>query len=703
MRLQLLMILIITPLLGLVGYYGYDEFKIKSDQRDQAEILNEWAIEKTALNDMIHELQRERGLSAGFISSEGGAFRAELQAQRELTDAVFSGLEQRIPLLLATGDPQIRQTLEQLSGLSQVRGQIDGLSMSLPEMAAFFTGNINLLLASNATSGAGAAGRDVNDIRESMLLLAQAKERAGLERATGATGLGLGAFDVQLFARFSSLRAAQETLLEQMLVQLDDTGLEDSLMASTERAAINALRDQIQASTTDPSILETLSGSQWFVTSSNWINLLRETELRLTTQLIDMTRELENAASRDLQQQLYVVTTLTIGLALFSVVVFQRMIRKIRKLTAIMYEFKEGNFDLWVPDIDGKGELQQMARAVYHFKQETLYMRRMAAESKAASEANLNAKTQRVVDLVTEGLSALATSDLSRQFDTPLDEEHDSIREDFNRASAQLRDVLLTISETVGQLDSRAAQLTRSANDLAERTTQQVQTISSTTSQVNDLSQSVEVFGSEIESASGLARDARNTADTSGEIVRDAIKAMERISGSSDEIAQIITMIEDISFQTNLLALNAGVEAARAGESGRGFAVVASEVRNLATRSSDAAMEIKKLIDESGDQVKDGVKLVNRANDALTEIFDGITKIDEVLGSVKEASGGQIESLRDFSVAMQQLNDLADQNTSMADATRGASGEISGHSGHLAKLIRDFKLQAHSGSNQKVA
>lgn len=703
MRLQLLMIFIMAPLIGLIGYYAYLEYDSKTLQQTEAGEMIEWANEKTAINELIHELQKERGMSAGFISSQGQNFVSELPAQRELTDAILLNIEDRIPHLLLADAAEVNEVLDRLAEIDDFRARVDALTISVPQMAGYYTGNINLLLSINATSEAGGTGGAVFDIRKAMLLLAEAKERAGLERATGATGIGRGAFDIDLYARFSNLGAAQQALLDQMLHQLRNPEITERLSSSSQLAAINQLRDRIQEATADPTQLEGLTGAQWFRTSTDWIDLLRSLELELTEQLRAETVFLEQSAKTALERQIYVVSAITLVLVVLSTVAFQRMIRKIRKLTAIMYEFKEGNFDMWVPDIDGKGELQLMARAVYHFKQETLAMRQDAEDRKAASEAELNAKTARVVELVTEGLSALAQSDLSREFNTPLDPEHDNIRDDFNRASAQLRDVLLAISDTVIRLDSRAAQLTHSANDLAERTAQQVRTISSTTAQVNDLSQSVEAFGTEISSASDLARSARQTADTSGDIVRDAIKAMERISGSSQQIAQIITMIEDISFQTNLLALNAGVEAARAGESGRGFAVVASEVRNLATRSSDAAMEIKKLIDESGNQVKDGVQLVNRANDSLSEIFEGITQIDEVLGSIQAASGGQIESLRSFSSAMGELNTLADQNTAMVDGTRGASGEISADSGKLAGLIRDFKLKPDEGGAAQAA
>ena len=111
--------------------------------------------------------------------------------------------------------------------------------------------------------------------------------------------------------------------------------------------------------------------------------------------------------------------------------------------------------------------------------------------------------------------------------------------------------------------------------------------------------------------------DAKN----SSVVVRETVDAMNAIVNSSQQIGQIIGVIDEIAFQTNLLALNAGVEAARAGDAGKGFAVVASEVRALAQRSAEAAKEIKALISSSTAQVDHGVKLVAETGKSLERIM----------------------------------------------------------------------------------
>lgn len=148
-----------------------------------------------------------------------------------------------------------------------------------------------------------------------------------------------------------------------------------------------------------------------------------------------------------------------------------------------------------------------------------------------------------------------------------------------------------------------------------------------------------------VQTANGTAAAARTDAEQAGSVVRAAIDSMARIEEGSEEISNIITVIDDIAFQTNLLALNAGVEAARAGEAGRGFAVVASEVRALAQRSSAAAQEINDLISASTDQIVRGVGLVRETGVALSGIVDAIRELDTQVGQCLDGNKDQVKAL----------------------------------------------------------
>jgi methyl-accepting chemotaxis protein len=192
--------------------------------------------------------------------------------------------------------------------------------------------------------------------------------------------------------------------------------------------------------------------------------------------------------------------------------------------------------------------------------------------------------------------------------------------------------------------------------------------------------------------ARDIVAHAKNDAEKSGEVVRKAVDAMGGIEKSSRQIGQIIGVIDEIAFQTNLLALNAGVEAARAGEAGRGFAVVAAEVRALAQRSADAAKEIKGLISASTAQVGEGVRLVAETGKSLERI---ITQVAEINGMVSDIAAGaheQSTGLSEVNTAINQMDQMTQQNAAMAEQSTAASRSLSLEAQRLSGLIGQFQV-----------
>jgi methyl-accepting chemotaxis protein len=175
-------------------------------------------------------------------------------------------------------------------------------------------------------------------------------------------------------------------------------------------------------------------------------------------------------------------------------------------------------------------------------------------------------------------------------------------------------------------------------------------------------------------------------------VVRSAVTAMSEIKQSSEQITQIIGVIDEIAFQTNLLALNAGVEAARAGDSGRGFAVVAQEVRALAQRSAEAAKQIKTLIASSGQQVDRGVGLVSETGAALVGIVAKVAEIDSLILTIAQSSQEQAAGLSEVNTAVNQMDQVTQQNAAMVEETTAAAASLRGEAAELARRVSQFQL-----------
>jgi methyl-accepting chemotaxis protein len=172
--------------------------------------------------------------------------------------------------------------------------------------------------------------------------------------------------------------------------------------------------------------------------------------------------------------------------------------------------------------------------------------------------------------------------------------------------------------------------------------------------------------------ANTLAHEAKEVAQNGGKIVQSAVTSMQGIKESSNKIAEIITVIDEIAFQTNLLALNAAVEAARVGEQGKGFAVVASEVRNLAGRSSTAAKEIKTLVQDSVHRVEEGSGLVIKSGEELKEIVSSVEKVAAIVLEITSAAQEQSAGIEQINKAVMQMDEITQQNAALVEQTAAA-------------------------------
>ncbi len=626
---QQLLIILLPALLGVL-YFSWSSV---SYQKSKITSLNNIAplVDIAAANSLlVHELQKERGATAGFLGSKGADFGDILSNQRESTMAAKATRE----ALLNQNqniDPNVLALLKKidskLAELNSVRKRVDTFSITLKEALTYYTGlNTDLLSISADVAALAEQGQLANQMQSYYNFL-QGKERAGIERAVLSNVFSKNQFTPELFKRFVTLVTEQNAYLDtfyKMATQQDRQYYEDSMQvdAVMKVKALRALAfEKAEVGNFD------VDSTEWFKQATGRINQLKMVEDYLSEGLKGLTLALKTEAKNAYWLAIFVslaVILVACGLSLF-------IIRSIL--------FQVG------------GEIS--------------YIKEVAREI-----GNGNLKIEVAVK----------------------PEDTQSILASINSIKDKLISITMDLKENTSLVNSAAKEISMGNLDLARRTEQMAANLEKTVNNMEEIKKAVEVNTNSASKADEMARNASEVAIQGGVEVEKVVKTMAEISESSDKIVDIISVIESIAFQTNILALNAAVEAARAGEQGRGFAVVASEVRSLAQRSSTAAKEIKDLIDDSALKVQSGAKLVDGAGKTMESIVSAVNGVTAVINEISVASGQQFRGVSNVTSFVGQIDENTQQNAALVEEVSAASTSLEQQSHKLVDSIAIFKI-----------
>ena len=369
-----------------------------------------------------------------------------------------------------------------------------------------------------------------------------------------------------------------------------------------------------------------------------------------------------------------------IGIAvLVSMLLSRALARPVVRLTEVMDTLARGDHGLSVPDTERADELGSMSRAVLVFR------------DAAAAKARADAEQQQVMTEVGGALARLAEADLCATLNG-FPPSYAALERDFNTAVARLAAALGTVRGSAGGIATSTAEMHAATDDLAQRAEQQASSLAESAAAVTEIATSVRATADEAKAAIGVVDRATADVRHSEEIVRRTMAAINDIERSSNEIAEIIALIDGLSFQTNLLALNAGVEAARAGDAGKGFAVVASEVRALAERSADAARDINARITNTVQRVRSGVELAQETDASLRAITSGIDEIATFVTKIADSAASQAASIGQVNVAIGEMDSATQANAAMVEEVTAACRLLTTETVTLEGQVNRFRV-----------
>jgi len=604
----------LVPLLGLI-FLAISSINTQYNNIKAAEkiiLLSEFSVHASSL---IHEFQKERGMSAGYLGSKGKKFQQKIIQQRKLTDEKLSSLNTYLQISsVATSaniSTDLTKVMNDINERNNIRNNITQLNIPTPKAINYYS-NINTQFLDIISQ----LPQLSPDVVMSAKLAAysnfiKGKERAGIERAVLANTFAQNKFSAGMLNKLITLIAIQNTYTDVFLAfatpdfkQFYSTTMSGQYIGETEKMRQIALSKNANFS---------VDAGQWFKMQTGKINLLKKVEDFIANDSNSSANTLKLTAKSNLIKDSILVCFIA-GLSILLFFILRKDISN-----------QLGGEPAQVRDMADKISLGELNHDY------------LIKESQA------------------QGIFLAML-----------------------RMKKQLTTVVSTITSSSSHISQASQEVSNTSQALSQSTCEQAASIEQTSASIEQLSATVEQNLETAQSTEKIALEVASSATEGVAEVNKTVQAME-------QIAQKITLIDDIAYQTNILSLNASIEAARAGKHGAGFSVVATEVRNLAARSQEAATEIIELASSS-------VIVAKNTGTLLSGILPHIQHTADLVQEISASSDEQATGIKQISEAIIQLDSVTQQNAAASEELAATAEELNSSSESLMEKISFFKV-----------
>ena len=678
-------------------------------------------ILSTKIGAMVHETQKERGMTAGFLGSKGQKFVEALPRQRQNANAKKEALLEYlndfdITVYAQEFKSKLENALSLLKQIDSIRSKVSAQNIAAKEAIGYYTKMNGMFLNVIGSSIQLSANAKLLQRLTAYTNFLLSKERAGIERAVGSNTFARDNFAKGMRVKFNNLVAKQDAYMDSFLKVAEeaDRVFYNNTLKGESVNEVNRMRDVLlQSGKTSEFGIE---AKYWFDTITQKINLLKKVEDYLA---LEITKASQAEKEKTFQETLIFALLTSIGIALTLIlartIAFTLLVDVKDVKAGLDNFFAFINFekeDLELIEIHSNDELGQMSRIINENIEKTKHniqtdkdlikdtisvankINNGHLSSRIALHSN-NPQLNDLKDIINEMLNTLEfnikkISDVLISFSNldyrpnvnkeNLDGTLGRLCDDVNGLSKSFTEILIENKRNGMILSQNANTLTTNLNELSGAATTQAASLEETAASLEELTANLRQNTESTAEMASYGSKVKDSVSQGQDLATKTANAMEEINDQTTAITEAITVIDQIAFQTNILSLNAAVEAATAGEAGKGFAVVAQEVRNLASRSAEAAKEIKDIVENAQSKTDYGKNIASNMIEGYEELNTNISKTIDLIESVTVASREQEAGIIQINDAVNQLDTITQknaQNTANADSIAKQTESIS--------------------------
>ncbi|PKG82165.1 methyl-accepting chemotaxis protein [Colwellia sp. 75C3] len=596
-------VLLLFPLLGFLGV-GINAIMSSISTNNEMENLGKYTKLSSVYSELVHELQKERGMTAGFLGSNGDKFSYELPSQRNKTsDKVLkkSNYWQENQFENKEIQQLHNQINQRLTMLTQTRSDVDDLSMPLADALSFYTKTNELLLSVSTIIAKISTNAEITKATVAYYNFLQGKERAGIERAVLTGTFAADKFNQGMYQKFIRFLSEQNTYFYSFNAFANDENknyFSQKQNAPSIKEVTKLRKIAIDNATTGNFNVD---ATYWFEQSTNRIGVLKNIEDKLNQSLLTLTKDTQEKAFSTLLYLVISSLVILLLVAMISFYIIKELHSQVSDLTSVMSKVSNEN-DLTVrAKFTGESELGQISTAL-----------------------NLTLeKFSGAIDEISTSSTALATAA----------EETSQTCEHNSQSLVEQQDEITLIATAIEELSATVKEVagnTQLAADSAKEADEQAQ------------------------NGAGVVQDSYHSIESLAAEINNLAERITSLHESSNNITNVVDVIKSVAEQTNLLALNAAIEAARAGEQGRGFAVVADEVRTLAQRTQQSTSEIENFISALQSDANSAFSVIENSQKMASNAVESSKNVEKTLGDITDSVSNIFAMTEQVAVAVEE-------------------------------------------------